>query len=112
MSLTLVKPFTPKPPSNTVSITPTTSSNNVALSLQAVLSVAPNGSLRIVNNSGGLAYIKQGADNTVVAAATDIPILSGEIEVIGLRPETTYIAAVLATGTATGAIYFSTGEGI
>jgi hypothetical protein len=107
-----VKAFTPKPSGATVNITPTTTSSNIAMNEIQVNNVS-RGNMRIYNNTGSVVFIKFGPDNTVAATvASDIPIAAGEVEVFGVRPDVTYVAAILASGTATGAIYFSPGEGI
>ncbi len=94
---------------NTVAFTnPSTSSSNAALSAATV--TVPLPTLRIVNGTDKTVYVKQGIDNTVAAAATDLPILAGGTAYISANSTLRYVA-VLAAASSTGLVYFTLGAG-
>lgn len=94
----------------TTKISATTSSANGALKRM------PTGvtQLRVYNAGTTLAFIRKGTDSTVFAAATDLPIAPGELEVLTLQNNPaspiTHIAAIFATGS--GDVYVTVGSGI
>lgn len=68
--------------------------------------------VRIVNDGTATVWIEAG-DSGVVAAATDLPILAGTVEVLTFSPGSDgslYIAAIAAG--ATGTISFTPGSGV
>lgn len=88
-------------PGATASISVTTSSARVALP-------AGGGQLAVLNNGGGVVFIKFG-DSTVTAAVTDIPVEIGVARGFTPPGTATHVAAIIASGTAT--VYFTAGEG-
>jgi hypothetical protein len=109
MALNFNKVFTPHK-ANTVNLTPTTSTSRVALNEQLVGTQAIGG-VRVLNNTGTIAFIKLG-DSSVTATTNDTPLGSGAIELFGLNGGDTHCAAIIASGTASGAVYLTHGEGV
>lgn len=93
----------------TVSITNNNSSGNVALAKR------PTGpfQIRIYTPCATPVFIRKGTDSTVTAAATDLPIAPGSVEVLTLLNDPTapitYMAMISPSGSCT--IYFTTGIG-
>lgn len=108
----LVKAFAIDDSLGTVSITPTVASSNVQLNEALGPGGLARGMIRIFNNTGSPVFLRFGSTNAVVATVTDTPLPTGSVEVFTLRPADLWVAAILASGTATGAIYFTHGEGI
>ncbi len=66
--------------------------------------------VRIASEAGGaVSFIKFGKDSSVTAATTDMPILPGTVEVFTRPPDSNYMAAITASGTAT--LYVTVGAG-
>ena len=102
-----MKPFTPLDDA-TASIPATTTSARAAIARQ------PMGAHQLRLYNGGTATVFWAAgDGTVTAAATDIPLPAGAIEVVTLSnggaAGASHIAAVTASGTAS--LYLTTGQG-
>lgn len=87
-----------------------------ATSLNVALKKMPTGTaqVRIKNDSTSTIFIRGGANSSVAATATDLPIGAGVTEVLTLNNSpsapTTFIAAISPSGS--GTIYFTTGAGI
>jgi hypothetical protein len=94
-------PFTP---AGTVNVAATTATGSVALPLVA------RDQIMVTNDAGGsLAFIAFG-DSTVEADdATSTPVLPGAAYVFTINPNTTHMAAITGTGTAT--VYATAGQG-
>lgn len=104
-----MKPFTPADDA-TSSINVTTSSNSAPIRLQ------PTGAhqLRLFNLGPSVVFWALGPTGVTAAAAADIPLPVGAIEVITV-PNTgasplTHVAAIAQSGTAT--LYLTTGQGL
>lgn len=70
-----------------------------------------NRQLQVSNSSTAWMFVKQGKDNTVSATAdVDYAVAPGAVVVITLDNNTTWVAAVLSTGT--GKAYFHIGQGV
>lgn len=95
-----LKTFFPKGDA-TVSIAATTATAS------ATLDVYSN-AVRVVNAGTGTAFLRFGKGATT-ATVTDMPILSGATETF-TKGDSTTVAAITATGTAT--LYFTNGEGL
>ena len=108
------QPFVPQ--GNTVAVTPTTTSSATAIG--NVGGFSPGG-VRVNNQTGTTVFIAfVGAGGTVTipvpgTPANGIPITASQVEVYtatGGSP--LYVACILASGTASGSIYFTPGEGV
>lgn len=84
------------------SISATSTSARVALGTET-------GSLCVTNTGTELSYVCLG-DSSVVADATDYPVLGGTQISIGRGPLTTHVAAICPGGTSV--IKFNSGEGM
>jgi hypothetical protein len=94
-----ISPFRPV---GTMSIAASAASSNAAL--------APGGDTVVVTNaSGSLAFVRFGADATVVASVADMPVLSNSKIVLSINSLISYAAAIIPSGS--GTIMFSRGEG-
>ena len=94
------------PIGNTVNVSATTSSGNVALTLP---SWRDSFDVRGVNGGTTLAFVNFGTDNAVTAAtATSVPIAGGAERVFRVNPATTHMAAIMSSST--GTIYATTGR--
>lgn len=106
-----VNPFSPDF-ANTKSLAVTSTSNSVTLSTTdtntGTLGQGYN-VIRIVNAGPNTAFIRWGT-GTVTALATDMPMLSGTVEVFTKSPNDTVIAAISAA-TQTATLYITCGEG-
>lgn len=103
-----MKPFTPVDDA-TASISATTSSARAAIRLQ------PTGAHQArLYNAGSATVFWAAGDGAVTAAATDVPLPSGAIEVVTIlnasASPATHVAAITASGTAT--LYITTGQGL
>ncbi|WP_428486725.1 hypothetical protein [Rhodopila sp.] len=63
----------------------------------------------VTNPSNVLAYVRFGADQTVAASTSDMPILPGSRLILSVNSLITYTAAIMPLGT--GIILFSRGDG-
>ena len=63
----------------------------------------------VTNTTGSLAFVRFGADATVAASASDMPVLAGSRVIIAANPLITYAAVVLASGT--GLVLLTRGDG-
>jgi hypothetical protein len=94
---------------STVSITTGNSSANVALKRE------PTGQfqIRVFNSCTTTVFIRKGTDSTVTAAATDLPIAPGSVEVLTLQNNPTapitYLAMISPSGSCT--LYVTAGVG-
>jgi hypothetical protein len=99
MPLGTVSPFRP---SGTASLAATTTAASVAL--------AGGGETVVVTNTApAVVYIRFGADPTVSASMTDMPVLPNSRVILSVNSLISYASAVLSTGT--GAVLFSRGDG-
>ncbi len=94
-----IKPFVP---SSTASLASTTTSSNVALSIGG-------DSVVVTNAAATIAYVRFGSDGTVVASATDMPVLPNSRVLLALNPLISHAAAVLVSGA--GNVLFTRGDG-
>ena len=94
--------ISPFRPTGTVSLTATTSSNSVAL---------PGGgeSVVVTNTANAVVFIRFGADQTITATANDMPVLANGRIMLSVNPLISYAAAI--TGTGSGTVYFTRGDG-
>lgn len=99
MSTGSTQPFRP---TGTVSLSAGTSSSNVQLA-------GGGESVVVTNTATSLAFVRFGADSTVTASASDMPILAGSKAMIGINPLIKSAAAILTSGS--GAILFTRGDG-
>jgi hypothetical protein len=63
----------------------------------------------ITNIAGSLVYVRFGADPSVTASSSDMPILPNSRIMLAVNSLITYAAAVLASGN--GAVLLSRGDG-
>jgi hypothetical protein len=94
-----IQPFRP---SGTVSLIAGTSSASIGL-------VGGGDSVVVTNTTSSLAFVRFGADPTVAASATDMPILAGGRAMLAVNSLITCAAAMLASGS--GTILFTRGDG-
>lgn len=66
-------------------------------------------SVVVTNTSGALAYIRFGADSTVVATTGDMPVLPNARVMLSANPLVTHAAAMLSSGS--GMVLFTRGDG-
>jgi hypothetical protein len=99
MPLGSISPFRP---TGTVSV----SINNVSAN---ALLTGGGDSVVVTNPSNALAYIRFGADSTVVASTSDMPVLPGDRVILSVNSLITYGAAVAPSGS--GIVLFSRGDG-
>ena len=66
-------------------------------------------SVVVTNTTGSLAYVRFGADPSVSAGQSDMPVLANSRVMLCINPLVTHGAAVLTGGT--GSILFTRGEG-
>lgn len=99
MSTGSTQPFRP---TGTVSLTAGTSSSNIQLA-------GGGESVVVTNTTTSLAFVRFGADLTVAASASDMPVLAGSRVMIAINTLITSAAAVLSSGS--GAVLFTRGDG-
>jgi hypothetical protein len=99
MSIGATSPFRP---TGTVSLNATTSSNAVAL---------PGGgeSVVVTNATSALVFVRFGADPSVTATNSDMPILANGKIMLSVNNLIGYAAAI--TGSGGGMVYFTRGDG-
>lgn len=95
---------TPFTPGGNTSLSVTTSSARVALP-QGV-----GGTIRMGADSGGSTLFLKFGDSTVTAAVSDTWFYPGAIETFTIPADSTHVAAITATGTAT--LRLTRGEGV
>ena len=93
---------TPFRPTGTVSISAGTSSTSVQLA-------GGGDSVVVTNTVASLAFIRFGADPTVLASVADMPILPNARVMLAVNSLITYAAVVLASGS--GAVLLTRGDG-
>jgi hypothetical protein len=95
------------------SIGPFRPTGTVSLSISNVSVNAPlvggGDSVVVTNPSNALAYIGFGADSTVVASMSDMPVLAGGRVILSVNSLITHAAAVAPSGS--GSVLFSRGDG-
>lgn len=102
-----INAFTPYS-NNTVNLTATTSSGNVALPTRS--SIGGNETVDVYNSGLVDVFIEFGTTSAITAStATSMPIPPG-VKTLGCPSSITYIAGITASGSAT--VYFSLGKGI
>jgi hypothetical protein len=94
--------ITPFRPTGTASLGATTSSTAVALA-------GGGESIVVTNTTASLAYIRFGADPSVSASGSDMPVLPNARVMLGVNDLVRYAAAVLVSGN--GTILFTRGDG-
>ena len=94
-----VSPFRPV---GTTSISATGSSSNVLLA-------AGGDTVVVTNASASLAYVRFGADSTVAASTSDMPVLPNSVVILSVNSLITHAAAITPSGS--GTILFSRGDG-
>lgn len=99
MPLGSVSPFRP---TGTVSVPVGAASANVLLS-------GGGDSVVVTNTTTSLAYVRFGSDQSVVASASDMPILSGSKLILSVNSLISYAAAMSPSGS--GTVLFSRGDG-
>lgn len=100
-----VTPFTPNfSKTKSISVTSTTAS----VTLDATDSGTGNMVMRIANAGTATAFVRWG-NGAQTALVTDLPILSGTVEVFSKTDNVDTVAAITSSGTAT--LYITCGEG-
>ena len=97
-----MNPFSPC--GDTSSVTAGTTGNDRA-------AIAAGGKVARVYNAGAaVAYIKFGNSAVTAALATGLPVAPGSVELFSIAPNTTHMAAIVASGT--GVVFVTPGGGI
>jgi hypothetical protein len=95
------------------SVSPFRPTGSTGLSISVVsasVSLAGGGDTVVVTNpSTALAFIKFGADASVVASTSDMPVLPNSRVILSINSLIKYAAAMASSGT--GSIFFSRGDG-
>lgn len=95
------------------SITPFRSTGTACLSagvVSASVQLSGGGDTVVVTNPGAsLAYVCFGADPSVSASASDMPVIANSQMMLSVNVLVRYAAAILATGS--GTILFTRGDG-
>lgn len=99
MSIGSTQPFRP---TGTVSLAAGTTSISAAL-------MGGGDSVVVTNATGSLAFVRFGADATVTASASDMPVLAGSRIMVAVNPLITHAAATLASGG--GLVLLTRGDG-
>jgi hypothetical protein len=94
--------ITPFRPTGTASLNAGTSSSVVALA-------GGGESVVVTNTSSSLAYVRFGADPSVSATNSDMPVLANARVMLAANSLVTHAAGVLVSGT--GAVLFTRGDG-
>jgi hypothetical protein len=89
-------------PTGTAAVSATSSSSAVAL-------VGGGETVVVTNTALSLAYVRFGADSSVIASSADMPVQPNSRATLAVNPFVTYAAALLATGS--GAVLFTRGDG-
>jgi hypothetical protein len=93
---------TPFRPTGTVSLSAGTSSATVALA-------GGGDSIVVTNITASLAYVRFGADLSISASVTDMPVMANSKVMLSANALVNFAAAILTTGS--GAILFTRGDG-
>jgi hypothetical protein len=93
---------TPFRPTGTVSLSVGTSSATVALA-------GGGDSIVVTNITASLAYVRFGADLSISASVTDMPVMANSKVMLSANALVNFAAAILTTGS--GAILFTRGDG-
>jgi hypothetical protein len=99
MPIGSVSPFRP---TGTISVSASSVSASARLS-------GGGDSVVVTNTSTGLAYIRFGSDQSVIAATSDMPILANSRLILSVNSLISCAAVILPSGS--GAILFSRGDG-
>jgi hypothetical protein len=99
MAIGSIAPFRP---TGTVSLSAGTSPAAVAL-------VGGGDSVLVTNTSASLAYVSFGANPSISASTTDMPVMANTRVLLSANSLVRYAAAVLAAGS--GAVLFTRGDG-
>jgi hypothetical protein len=99
MSTGAIQPFRA---AGTVSLGCGVASTNVALA-------GGGESVVVTNIAPSVAYVRFGADATVMASSGDMPVLPNSRVALAVNPLITYAAGVLASGS--GVVLFTRGDG-
>ncbi len=99
MSIGSTMPFRP---TGTVILSASTASSNVPL-------IGGGESVVVTNTSSSLAYIRFGADGTLIASAADMPVLPNSHIMLGVNSLISYAAAILTSGS--GSVLLTRGDG-
>lgn len=95
------------------SVSPFRPTGTISLSTASVSANAPlaggGDSVVVTNPSTALVFIRFGADPSVVASTSDMPVLPNSKIILSVNSLITYAAAVTPSGT--GNILFSRGDG-
>ena len=94
--------ITPFRPTGTVSLSATTSSTTAALA-------GGGDTIVVTNTTSSLAFVRFGADPSVSAASSDMPVLANSRVMLSANSLVTHIAAVLVSGN--GTVLFTRGDG-
>lgn len=94
--------ITPFRPTGTVSLGAGTSSLAVALA-------GGGDSVVVTNISASVAYVRFGADPSVLASTADMPVMANSRVLLSINSLVSYAAAVLSAGS--GAVLFTRGDG-
>ena len=91
----------------TVAIAVSTSTQSVQVS-----NISGADQVRVANSTNGTVFVRFGGSGVVASATSDIPVLSGTVEVFSADTVqgVLYAAAICPSGT--GSIYFTPGSGI
>lgn len=99
MAVGAISPFRP---TGTVSLSASTTSGSVSL-------LGAGDSVVVTNTTGVLAYVRFGADPSVTASASDMPVLPNGRAMLCVNQLVSYGAGVLTSGG--GSILFTRGDG-
>jgi hypothetical protein len=93
---------TPFRPTGTVPVSASTSSTAAALT-------GGGDSVVVTNTSTALAYVRFGADPSVMASSVDMPVMANTRVMLSVNSLVSYAAAVLSAGS--GIVLFTRGDG-
>lgn len=99
MPIGSVSPFRP---TGTVGMTATTAAANVVL-------VGGGDTVVVTNASASLAFVRFGSDATVIATASDMPVLPNSRVILAVNSLIAYVSAMMQSGS--GPLMFSRGDG-
>ena len=102
----MIELFTPL--GSTVSVTPTTTTG--ALALTSLGNTGGN-SVRVANLTDKTVFITFGESDAAGVVATSMPVGVDGVETFELSTKVTHVGHIIASGTATGSIYFTSGQG-
>jgi hypothetical protein len=94
--------ITPFRPTGTVSI-------NAGTTSAAVMLAGGGDAIIVTNTSSSLAYVRFGADPSVSASTSDMPVIANQKVMLSISSLVSHVAVILIAGS--GAVLFSRGDG-